>query len=201
MVVSRTLLAARRLPAAALCALAAHALVYGSLWPTDGAHGYFGWYEPVVAALSIAALLALVGLLAVAAAARRLGRPLVRATPGPPSPLGPVVRSRMLAALVFLFGQETLERSLQAGGPAPASFTPSGWLLLLVGVGAAAFVLTLALRLCRAAAERAIGRATPARRPVRGLAPVGWSLVPSTPRRPRPLAARRALRAPPLLAG
>jgi hypothetical protein len=201
MVLDRTLLAARRLPAAALCALAAHALLYGTLWPTDGAHGYFGWYEPLVAALSIAALVGLFGLLTVAAAARRLGRPLVLRRTGPPQPFGVSVRSRMVAALVFLFAQETLERSLQAGSPAAASFTPSGWLLLLVGVGAAAFVLTVALRLCRAAAERVLIDAKPEGRPLRGLAPVGWSLVPSTPRRPRPLAARRALRAPPLLAG
>src|SRR5438128_1598006 len=47
---------AMRLLPAAVCALGAHALLYGSFRPADGAHGYLGWYEPALALAAIAAL-------------------------------------------------------------------------------------------------------------------------------------------------
>jgi hypothetical protein len=181
---------ARRLPAAALCALAAHALVYGTFTPADGMHGYFGWYEPLVGVLSIAAVVLLLAFLGTAWLARRIGRTLLLR----PGPVGSA-RGLAFATFVFLVGQETLERSLASGSFAPVSFTPSGWLLLLVGVGAASLLLTAALRLCRAAVERLLATKPPARRT---LAP-GWSVVVSTLRPWRPLAVGCALRAPPLL--
>src|SRR5690242_11381350 len=108
---------ARRLPAAALCALAAHALVYGTFAPADGMHGYFGWYEPLVGMLSVGAVVALLAFFGMA----WLGR-MPRLRPGP----AVSARSLAFATFVFLVGQETLERSLASGSFAPASFTPSG---------------------------------------------------------------------------
>src|SRR5438132_8175354 len=40
----------------AILALAAHGAAYGTFLPRDGLHGYFGWYEPFVGALSLLAL-------------------------------------------------------------------------------------------------------------------------------------------------
>src|SRR5207253_7041432 len=62
-----------RVLATAVCALATHALMYRTLWPSDAVHGYLGWYEPLVGALSLASLFGLVALVAVAPAARRRG--------------------------------------------------------------------------------------------------------------------------------
>ena len=47
----------------AVVALATHAVVYRSLLPADGEHGYFGWYAPLVAGLSAVALLGTLGVL------------------------------------------------------------------------------------------------------------------------------------------
>src|SRR5512133_1653631 len=48
-----------RLIPAAMCALGAHALLYGSFRPADGLHGYLGWYEPALAVAAIAAVVLL----------------------------------------------------------------------------------------------------------------------------------------------
>jgi hypothetical protein len=189
----------RRLLGAAVCALATHTLLYGSLTPTDGLHGYFVWYEPLVLALSALSLLGLAGLLAVALAARRLGRPLRRSVEAPP-PLAASARSIAVGGLAFLLVQESLERSVAAGQPAFALFTPTQWLLLLAGMAACSAALALALRAAVVAARRLLVappscRVRPAHR--------GWSLaaVRGRPRRRSPLADRLGLRAPPLLAG
>jgi hypothetical protein len=63
---------------AAVCALATHGLVYRSLWPSNAAHGYFAWYEPLVGGLSVASLLAVAGLAWAAAAVVRDPRALAR---------------------------------------------------------------------------------------------------------------------------
>ena len=65
-----------RLGPVALCALTAHAVLYRSLLPEDGVHGYFGWYEPLIAFLSAAS-----------AAVIWFGRHLVPATRVAPSTL------------------------------------------------------------------------------------------------------------------
>jgi hypothetical protein len=118
-----------RLLSAAICALGAHALLYGSFRPADGVHGYLGWYEP---ALAVVAILAVV----VVRPARLRTR----------LPLGDAVRVLSTPALVLVLLQESLERSLQLGHPAVVSMTPSGWLVLLVGIVGTALVLALALR-------------------------------------------------------
>jgi hypothetical protein len=190
----------RSLLPAALCALAAHAAVYGTLVPSDGVHGYFGWYEPLVAGLSLtsAALVLALALAARLGRARRPARAIQRFLPteeGGGLALPAVRLSR--AALAFFFLQETLERSIAWRSLEPATLRPSAWCLVLVVVVACAWLLVLAgrggQRLLRgAAAER-----VPRLRPVPAPGPVRAC----TPRRRRPLALGRGLRAPPLLAG
>ena len=166
-----------RLLPAAVCALGAHALLYGTFRPGDGLHGYFGWYEPAVAVASLAAVV----LLRPAWLRTRLS-------------IEESARRVSTTALLVLLAQESLERSLQSGHPAFAVMTPSQWLVLLAGICATALVLALALR-----AGHVVVSLLRARRPIRGLAhPVpGWSVVTVTRGPARPLAERFALRAPP----
>ena len=169
----------RRLPAAVVCALAAHALVYRSLTPGDGLHGYFGWYEPALALAAFASLLLL--------------RPAwLRMW----YPIGETTRRLSVTALFVLLAQESFERSLQVGHPAFAALTPSQLLVLLAGVAAAAFALAVALRAGHVVAALLIRSRTFRRRTL-----ARWSVVTVPRRRARPLAGRFALRAPPLLPG
>jgi hypothetical protein len=181
----------------AVCALATHGLVYGTLWPNDGVHGYFGWYEPVVAVVSLASVVGLLSFVAVAWAARLRGRPLyVAARRRSPDAVGTTARSLAGSSLAFLLIQESAERSFEAGHPALLVFTPSQWLLLLAGLAATSLLLAAGLRLATTVVARALG-STAVRRRNRRVA-LGWSVVTCSPRRPRPLAERFALRAPPL---
>jgi hypothetical protein len=163
-----------RLLVSALCALAAHAVVYGSLAPADGAHGYFGWYQP----LALAGLVALVV--------------LRRFVPWRALSLADSTRTLAAWGFAILIVQESLERSLASGHVAFAAFTPSQWLLLLLALAAAALVLSFALR-------AVLGRAPATPAPAAARVAAGWSLRPHSRRRSRPLAERFALRAPPLL--
>jgi hypothetical protein len=164
---------------AAVCALGAHALLYGTVRPGDGLHGYFGWYEPGLAVLALAAL--------VFARPSRLRVTL---------PLGETVRRWSTTAIVVLLAQESLERTLQAGQPSFASLTPSQWLVLLVGIAATALVLAFALR----AGQVVLGLLRGGVRTTRRVAVPRWNVVVALSGRPRPLAERFALRAPPLAA-
>lgn len=183
------------LPAAVVCALAAHALVYRTLTPADGVHGYFGWYEPAVAALSVACLGGLLALVLAAVVGQRLGRPLRRAAAESP-PLGATVRSLALSSLAVFLVQEAAERSIAAGGPSVPVLVPSQWMTLLVGIAAASILLALALRGGHVLLRRVLGAE---RAPVVRTRPAFWSVRTSLARRGRPLAGRFALRAPPLL--
>src|SRR5262249_47943627 len=78
-----------RLVSAAICALGAHALLYGSFRPAGGVHGYLGWYEPLLALVAIAAV--------VIVRPERLRTRL---------PLGDVVRTLSLPALLIVLVQE-----------------------------------------------------------------------------------------------
>jgi hypothetical protein len=180
---------------AACCALVAHALLYGSLAPHDGTHGYFGWYEPLVAALTLAAGCGTIVLLAVALAARLLGRPIRRVVA--PIPFGERARTFAGFGLLVVLVQESVERSVEAGRPALAAFSPAGWALLALGLAAAAGVLAAAVRLAEAAASYVCG-ARPRGRAVRLRLEPAWSVVTGCGRPLRPLAASCALRAPPL---
>src|SRR5205823_6315643 len=64
----------RRLLSIALCALAAHAVLYGSLSPGGPMHGYFGWYETLVVGLTLGGVLAVGALVLAAAFGRRRSR-------------------------------------------------------------------------------------------------------------------------------
>ena len=166
-----------RLIPAAVCALGAHAFLYGTLRPGDGLHGYFGWYEPALAVLSLAVLVVV-----------RPARMRTRL------PIGETTRRLSTTTLFLLLAQESLERTLQAGHPAFAAMTPSQWLVLLVGIAATAVLLAFALR----AGQLVLGLLHRIRRP-RMLAEARWSVV-SVRRSPaRPLAHGFALRAPPSL--
>jgi hypothetical protein len=167
-----------RLIPAAVCALGAHALLYGTFRPGDGLHGYFGWYEPALAVASLAALL--------------LVRPAWLRTS---CPLGDTARRFSTTALVVLFAQESVERTLQAGHPAFAMLTPSQLLVLMAGIGATALLLALVLR----AGQVAVRMLRRARTP-RILTVSRWNVVTVCRGRPRPLAERFALRAPPFAA-
>ena len=167
-----------RLIPAAVCALGAHALLYGSFRPADGLHGYLGWYEPAVALLAIAAVL----LTRPAAWRSRL-------------PVGETARGFATWALFVVLAQESLERSLQVGHPAVAAMTPSGWLVLVAGLAATALVLALALR-----AGQAVYAFFTDVRVRRSPLLVGNAAVAVVLPNARPLAGNVALRAPPALA-
>jgi len=167
-----------RLLSAAICALGAHALLYGSFRPADGMHGYFGWYEPALAIAAIAAVVVI-----------RPARLRTRL------PVGDAVRSLSTPALLIVLLQESLERTVQVGHPAVVSMTPSGWLVLIVGVVATAFVLALALR----AGQAVLSFFTRARM---RRARIVLQRVAASVASPaiRPLAGNVALRGPPALA-
>ena len=142
-------------------------------------HGYFGWYEPALAVAAFAMLVVV--------------RPAWLRTR---NPIGETARRISTAALVILLVQESVERSLEAGRPAFAALTPAQLLVLLVGIVASALLLAVTLRAGQAVARRLLRRRTPRHHTVER-----WSVVTVRRRTTRPLAARFALRAPPLVAG
>jgi hypothetical protein len=185
----------RRLVAVALCALVAHAVLYRSVWPQDGAHGYFGWYAFVVGALSIGALVFFPLALAASALAeterpRWVSALLPERRPG--SPAREVARLGGLAA-GFLVLQETLEHVLQGGAVSPlATFGPSSWLVLAVVLTITAAGVVAVQRTMAALVERTRldVEAAPAELP-------SWAATTARLARLRPLALHAGLRAPP----
>ena len=167
-----------RLIPAAVCALGAHALLYGTFRPTDGLHGYLGWYEPALA------IVALVVLLVVRPACLRTRLPI-----------GDTARSLSLTTLLVVLAQESIERSVQSGQPAFAAMTPSAWLVLIVGVAATSLLLAFALRAGQAVIQLL---RPPLARTTTNVA--RWSVVTFHRGPARPLAQRFALRAPPRFA-
>jgi hypothetical protein len=175
---------ARVLLPAALCALVAHAALYGSVAPADGAHAYFRWYEPAVAGLSVAAVVVWCCLVGLGFAGRISAAPTS-------------ARRVATCAGVLLWAQESLERSLAAHGPAVVTLTPSQWLTVIAVLAAAAALLARAIDAGRRLAGELVVRERVALAPQ--LRPAALGFVPL--RRVRPLAAGSAMRAPPLLAG
>jgi hypothetical protein len=197
----RVCAAGRRLGSVAICALAAHAAVYGAWRPDDGVHGYFGWYEPLVLGLALAAAAVLAAALALAVLSR--WRPaLGRAPAALVSLLGEDRRPGAAAVRLvpwgaaWLVGQETLERSLAVGAPAPAAIDAVAWLIALAALTACSYALDLIAYWSRRLVRRALGgrgvRGAPGRAAARAAAPAAVDR-----RRRSPLAERRALRAPP----
>jgi hypothetical protein len=101
-------------------------------------------------------------------------------------------------ALVFLFLQETLERSLALGHPTVPSFAPSTWLLVIASLLLFAALLVFAGKLGARIVRLVLG--TPRRR-LRSPSLASPPRLRIAPPRRNPLAERRGLRAPPLLAG
>jgi hypothetical protein len=199
--VTRVAAAAGRLPAVVLCALAAHAAVYGSFAPADAEHSYFDWYAPVVTTLSTASLV----LLPLALAASIGGRPtglgriarLLLAGRSEDYRVGRQVAKLAIGSLCFLVAQETLERSLATDRLSPPHFGPSTWLVLLAAVATAAGLVALVGRAVDGLVEELLGRTAPPRGAP--LVVAARHLLVTVGSRPRPLAVHGALRAPPLL--
>jgi hypothetical protein len=179
----------------AVVALAAHAVVYRSLLPTGGDHGYFGWYAPLVAGLSVAALLGTLGVLL--ARATGIGSswvPRVAAMTEPSDGVSVAVSRLAGKALAFLVVQETLERSIPARSFEIAQFSPFQWLVVLAAITLAAVILVSASR-GRSLLARRLDNPRPAGEPVaRTALPAPRSFLPVAR---NPLASFRGLRAPP----
>ena len=167
-----------RLLSAAICALGAHALLYGTFQPADGIHRYLGWYQPAIAVAAIVAVVVF--------------RPVWLRTQ---LPVGEAARRLALPALGMLLAQESLERSVQTGHPAFVALTPSAWLVVLAGIAGTALVLALALR-----AGRAVAALFHRSRPSHARVVVTHVAHAVAPRPRRPLSGSVALRAPPALA-
>src|SRR5437762_2365557 len=118
----------------ALCALGGHLALYRTLLPSTGGHAYLAWYEPLVAGLSVAALVVLAALLLIVAAGREGLRRRVASVLPARQPLPGTVRTvrLALASIAFLTCQETIERTLSEGRLAQAAFGPSQLLLVLL---------------------------------------------------------------------
>jgi hypothetical protein len=189
----------RHLLPVALCALAGHVALYGSLAPSTGDHAYFVWYEPLVAGLSLVALATLAGLLFVATVGgESLRRSAVGLLPPGTRPVPASVRGvrLALASLGFLACQETLERTLSEARLAPAAFGSSQLLLVLAVVAAAAAVVAIVERSCSRLIAL-VARPNTNRRD-RELSVLFPPTRPLVVRRRHPLAQLRGLRAPPL---
>lgn len=185
-----------RLLLAAVCAFAAHVAAYRTLWPQDGLHGYLGWYEALVAGLSLAATAGIAVFVVLALQARRGGRVPFAITEMPQRPLGSRIVGIGVSGVVYLIVQESVEQSVTAGSPQFASLTPGQWLAVIVAVLAAGLALACVLRLGEAVVELVLsGAPVPA---ARRCAPT-WSVTVGEVRRGRPLALHSALRAPPVL--
>jgi len=183
-----------------LCALGGHLALYRTLLPSGGGHAYFGWYEPLVAALSVAALAVLAVLLFVAAlggeSLRRRVVPVLLPAAARPLP-GTVRAVRLaLASVGFLVFQETFERTLTAGRLSAAAFAPSQVLLVLAVIGAAATLVALLERSCSQLIALVVPRLLRLR--IRAAALSFPHARPPITRRRNPLAELRGLRAPPL---
>jgi hypothetical protein len=175
-----------RPPAAGVCARAAHAVLYRTLTPRDPAHAYFGWYQPAVAGLSVAAVVALLVLVAVAA--MRPLRVLARVRV-------PTVRALAASSVGVFLVQEAIERSVAVGHPAVEVLAPSQWLTLFAAVSVASWLFVLALRLARRVARSLVAAAAPRLH----VFVARWSVSATAIVRARPLALGCALRGPPLL--
>jgi uncharacterized protein YcnI len=184
-----------------VCALAAHAAVYRSFWPGDAAHGYFGWYEPLVGVLSgtAAAIVVLaigLGLRARGAEPSRRERAILawlRPWRGPSRLVGTRLAVFSLGALLL---QESAERSVGLHHVAFASFQAWSWAVVLASIAVGASVFVSLARRCVEFVEAAFGRE-------RGFRPAAEPAPPrpvtSARRRPNPLASRLGMRAPPLV--
>lgn len=184
----------------ALCALAGHFALYGSLVPSSGRHAYFVWYEPLVAGLSIISLVVLAAMLLAGVLGRDgLRRRIVSVLlPAAARPVPGTVRTvrLALASTALLALQETVERSVSEGRIAAIQLGSSQLLLVLAVVAAAAAVVALVERSCSQLIAL-VARPLAPRRARDAGAPFPSPRPPAVRRR-NPLAQLRGLRAPPL---
>jgi hypothetical protein len=184
----------RALVAMALVAQLAHAVIYGSVFPAGGAHQYFGWYVPLVVALSAGALaLVPVSIAAGALTGGRVSFSTFLPERSPDAALGAVARLAVASAL-FLLVQESIERSAVSGGLHVATFSPLTLVVAAVVLAVAAATVVAVERTLDGLAERGQVACRP-----RHVAHRSWSAqVARLPRR-RPESTHGGLRAPPLL--
>jgi hypothetical protein len=183
----------RGLVAAALCAQVTHAVVYGSLVPSSGEHGYLRWYTPLLVALSVGALaLVPVSIAAGALARRRVSVAALLPAREAGEGLRDAARLAVTSAVVLLL-QESIERSAASGALHIATFSPFTLLVAaLVLVVAAGAVVALERTLDALAGSPESGRAP------RGSTSAPWAAKTARRGRTRPLSSHAALRAPPL---
>jgi hypothetical protein len=182
----------RSFVAVALCAQLAHGVLYESVLPRAGAHGYLSWYLPLLG-VAVAAAIALVPSSAGVSASggrRSLAALLPERRPGR------AVRDvfRLTAASgCYLLVQESLERTFAGGGLHVAGFSALGWIALVLAlVAAATGVVAVERTLVELAVRRVSGAGS------RRASSTHWSRTAAVRTRLRPLAVHGALRAPPL---
>jgi hypothetical protein len=179
---------ARSFVAIALCAQLAHAVLYQSVLPRTGPHGYFSWYLPSLTAAVVVALVALPASIAAGALGRR--RSLL-----PERRPGRAFRDVCRLAVVsgaYYFVQESLERSAESGSFRFVGLGALSWLtLVLVLIVAAVAVVALE----RTLADLVV-HLSRVRLPRAGT--TRWARLSTTGGRRRPLTVHGALRAPPL---
>jgi hypothetical protein len=188
----------RRLLPVLVCALSAHALAYRSFLPHDSVHGYLGVYEALVAALSTAALGALLLTTMLVLTGRRRALSVVLAGRMDSTPV--VYRALWLAlsAYAVLAVQESVEAAVGTAQGQALAFDLGSLAVAVAALAASATAVALLgrsyRRVVRALLE--VRRSRPRPQAIRRArpAPVGTA-------RRKPLADFRALRAPPLLTG
>jgi hypothetical protein len=183
----------RSIVAVALCAQLAHAVVYGSLLPSAGAHGYLVWYVPTLAVVSVAALALVPASIAASALAngrRSFGAILPRRQPGRAAR---DVFRLALSSAVFFVVQESVERTAETGGLQVATFAPLTWLILLPVLLVIAAAIIAVERTLEDLAERLGVTARP-----RATFHPTWTRRACTVARPHPLSVHGGLRAPPV---
>jgi hypothetical protein len=181
----------RSFVAVALCAQLAHGVLYQSVLPRTGAHAYFSWYLPVLAAAVVAALAALPA--SVAADGTRGSRSLAALLPErrPGRAARDVLRLAIASAVYFVV-QESLEHSAELGSFQVARVGALAWLVLVLALlVAAASVVALERTLSELVVQR-----VPPRTP--RSSGTSWPSGREIGARPRPLAVHGGLRAPPL---
>jgi hypothetical protein len=183
----------RSIVAAALCAQLAHAIVYGSVLPSAGSHGYLVWYVPALAVVSVAALVlvpASIAASALASGRRSFGAILPQRQPDRAA--RDVFRLALSSAAFFLV-QESLERTAETGGIQVATFAPLTWLILVLALVLAAAAVVAIERTLEGLADRLRTATRP-----RAMPDSTWTTRTCWVVRPHPLSVHGGLRAPPV---
>jgi hypothetical protein len=190
----------RRLLTAAMCALATHAVLYRSFWPTEGVHGYLGWYEAFVGVLSAISALGVAAVVVRKALLCGEGRRVLAVPAGSSRSARGLAREIGASGLLVLVLQESVERAVESGQVTVAPFTPGQLLVVLAAVAAISSAIAFALSAGGALVRRIVAADRP---PARTVAQTlsRWSVACSELRPPRTLAVGHALRGPPVSAG